>query len=107
MKPRTPIRKRRPGLRRGQPTPAEKAAIREMAYERAGGLCELVQGCGRGILPPEGDLFFKAHLVHLRGKRVHGWGSENVAIGCFEHHMASHNGKLTLPATYSELKKGL
>jgi hypothetical protein len=45
--------------------------------------------------------------VHLRGKRVHGWGSENVAIGCFEHHMASHNGKLRLPATYSELKKGL
>lgn len=96
-----PIRKKRPVLRRGELAGAEKRQIRDAAYERAHGRCELVPNCR--WLPKDGDLFTRAHLVHLRAKRVHGWGMENLAIGCYTHHMASHNGHLTLPSTYEEL----
>lgn len=32
-------------------------------------------------------MFERAHLVHLQAKRVHGWGIENLHIGCYECHI--------------------
>ncbi len=58
LKRSAPPRKRRPGPpRRGQPTKAEKAAIRLQVYERCGGLCELnlMPGCLKGVLPFDGE----------------------------------------------------
>lgn len=80
-----PPRKKRPGVRRGQPSPTEKAELRRQVYDRAAGLCELrlMENCsGDRVLPWEGDIFTRAHLVHLKAKRRFGWGLENLAIGC-------------------------
>jgi hypothetical protein len=102
---RVPIRKVRPGTRRGQPTPAEKEAVRRMAYERARGMCELrLEGCMRGPLPWAGPVWVRGHLVHLRSKRVHGWGAENVCWGCPKCHLdGMHVKGLFVGKTYAEL----
>lgn len=87
--------------RRGQPTKAEKTAIRNAAYERAGGLCQIRKHarCSRNaVLPSEGDLFVRAHLVHLKAKRVHGWAPENLAIGCYWCHIESLHNPKSVPA---------
>lgn len=76
--------------RRGQPTKAEKKALRDKAYADAGGRCQLRKHskCSRDrVLPSEGDIFERAHLVHLKAKRVHGWAQENLCIGCYNCHI--------------------
>ena len=90
---RTPVRKVRPGTRRGQPTRNEKACIRLAAYERAGGLCELRIShlCILGVLPFIGSAMERWHLVHLHAKRRFGWGEDNLCGGCYWCHAASHN----------------
>ena len=91
-------RKRRPGVRRGQPTKAEKSAERTRAYERSGGQCELRDEHGKplhpqhrdGVLPAEGDVRYRWHLVHLHSKRRFGWTEKqrNVLLGgCFACHI--------------------
>lgn len=79
LRRKTPIRKRRPGTRRGQPTPAEKSAIQLKFYQRAGGCCELrlMPGCIPGVLPWDGPTpWSHGHLVHLRSRALGGWGEQ-------------------------------
>lgn len=105
---RTPLRKKRPGPpRRGEPTAAEKEAVRRMACDRSAGHCELdhhLNCCGGIFWPWAGGLRERGHLVHLRNRRMWGWGAENVAWGCPHGHLdLSHFKGLPLPKTYSEL----
>jgi hypothetical protein len=85
---RSPIRKVRSKPRRGQPSKAEKAAIREQVYMETGGRCEIGKHPKHisGVLPPTGNVFERWHLVHKKGKRVHGWGRENLMGGCYWCH---------------------
>lgn len=82
--------------RRGQPTNAEKGELREKRYEMAGGRCEIRKHSmclWARILLREGSLFERAHLVHLKAKRVHGWPIDNLRIGCYWCHIQYlHNG---------------
>lgn len=86
---RTAVRKKRPGTRRGQATPEETAEIRQQAYDRAGGRCELnlVPECIKGVLPFVGDVLYRAHLVHIGAKRRHGTSLANSKIGCYPCHI--------------------
>jgi hypothetical protein len=103
---RSLIRKRRPKPRRGEPTPAEKAEVRRQAYERAQGRCELrLDDRCQGAVPWDGEVFVRAHLVHLRARRIHGWSLSNVCIGCYHCHIElAHTKGVRLPKTYEELK---
>ena len=93
IKRSAPPRKIRPGTRRGKPTKAEKGIIRLAVYERAGGRCELhvSQACISGVLPYNGSVLERWHLVHLHAKRRFGWGEDNLCGGCYWCHAASHN----------------
>ena len=106
MKPRKPIRSKRPGIRRGELTAAEKEAVRRMAFRRANNMCELRidSTCMRGPFPLIGGLRERGHLVHLRNKRMWGWGYENVCIGCSRCHLdLMHTKGAQVPKTYTEL----
>ena len=102
MMKRSPIRKVRTKPRRGQPTKAEKAAIREQVYAESGGKCEIRKHpqCNPDrVWPSEGDVFERWHLVHLKGKRVHGWERSNLCGGCplchlVSLHLEGGNGKI-------------
>lgn len=86
---RTPIKKRRTEPRRGEPTHDEKRILREERYRLAGGRCEIQKHSkcsGRYTLPLTGDIFNRAHLVHLHARRVYGWDIENLRIGCYWCH---------------------
>ena len=87
--PRSKPRKKRRGVRRGQPTPAEKTAIRDLVYEESGGRCEIRKHpqCLTGVLPSEGYITARWHLVHLQAKRVHGWDRSNLKGGCYFCHI--------------------
>jgi hypothetical protein len=90
--PRSPIKKVRAKPRRGQPTKAEKAAIRSQVYVETGGLCEIQkhpQCVPERVWPSEGDVMERWHLVHLKGKRVHGWDRINLCGGCPYCHLIS------------------
>lgn len=98
---KAPPRKFRPGTRRGQPTKEEKGVIREREYVRSEGKCELHLSpkCMAWPLPSTGDVIERWHLVHLKGKRVHGWGPENLCGGCYYCHIEYlHNGGKPVPA---------
>lgn len=87
---RSPIRKVRTKPRRGQPTKAEKAAIREQVYLESGGRCELniSPECIVGVLPKEGSSPWDHwHLVHIKSKRVYGWSRDNLCGGCWKCHL--------------------
>ena len=82
LKRSAPPRKKRPGVRRGEPTNAEKEAERDHVYERCGGRCELRDEDGHplhpdhwaGVLPKDGVTPWDHwHLVHLHSKRRFGW----------------------------------
>jgi 5-methylcytosine-specific restriction endonuclease McrA len=91
---RTPVRKVRSKPRRGDPTPAEKNAIRDQVYEESGGKCQLNLGpkCQKGILPRDGRVFERAHLVHLRSRGAGGtWDRENLKLGCPQCHLGYHH----------------
>jgi hypothetical protein len=66
---RSPIRRFRPTLRRGEPSEEEKQAAREFACNRAGGRCEMPYHSPRctGIVPLE-----LGHLAHFKAKRRFG-----------------------------------
>jgi hypothetical protein len=101
-----PPGKRRKGTRRGQASPAEVVAVREAVYERAGGVCELrlSQDCIAGILPKEGPVIGRGHLVHLKGKRMWGTSAEVCAWGCwFCHLVTMHRGGKPVPAKSKEI----
>lgn len=104
---RTPLRKKRPGLRRGEPTAQEKRAAHDMAYNRAKGHCEAdyyLHCCGGRYWPPTGGLRERGHLAHLRNRRMWGWGTENLAWFCpVAHSDLCHTKGLQVPRTYSEL----
>lgn len=61
----------------------------------ASGHCEIQKHSkcsGRFALPLDGDIFQRAHLVHLHARRVHGWDIENLRIGCYWcHAVYMHN----------------
>ena len=90
-----PRRKKRPGTRRGQPTPEEKGRLRGILYRNCGGRCEFgFEDCIAGILPLDGDLRERFHLVHMRSKRRFGWpleGEYRMRGGCFNCHRRLHN----------------
>ena len=108
MKPRNPIRSKRPGIRRGELTAAEKEAVRLMAFNRAWGCCELdkhLHCCGGRSWPWDGGIRQRGHLVHLRNKRMFGWGENNVAWGCPIGHLdLMHTKGMQIPKTYDGLK---
>ena len=92
---KTPIRPRRPTLRRGELNPAEKSAAREFIYELSGGRCELrFPGCmGLIWLPYDGDVYHRWHLVHDGAKRRFGWpvsGPRRMRGGCYHCHEMLH-----------------
>lgn len=106
MNPRKPIRKKRPGIRRGELTPAQKEDVRRMAFNRAWGCCELhIDGtCQKGPLPWDGPLYSRGHLVHLRNRTMYGWGEQNVCWGCARCHLdLMHVKGVHVPKTYDEL----
>ena len=95
MLQRKPIRRVRSKPRRGQPTPAEKKSIREQVYQETGGRCELnlSHPPSLRVYPKEGAVTVRWHLVHLKAKRVHGWGRENLRGGCFQCHIVEIHQK--------------
>ena len=97
-----PIKKSRSKPRRGQPTKAEKTAIRNKVYLESGGKCEIHKhpSCISGrVWPSEGDTPWDHwHLVHIKAKRVHGWDRSNLCGGCPACHLISlHNPKSVPP----------
>jgi hypothetical protein len=94
---RTPVRKKRPGVRRGQPSPAEKKVLREFIYELSAGRCELGLGCCDGQpLPWDGSIFERWHLVHVKAKRRFGWpveGPDRMRGGCYQGHIVEMHEK--------------
>ena len=100
---------RRKTLRRGELTSAEKNLVRNGAYLRAQGHCELdpwLSCCGGRQWPLVGGLRERGHLVHLRNKRMWGWGEQNVCWGCAHGHLdLMHTKGLQVPKTYDELVK--
>lgn len=104
LKRSSAIRKKRPGPpRRGELTQAEKDAIRLRVYEETGGRCQLniMPNCMRGVLPFDGGVRERWHLVHIRAKRRFGWGRENLTGGCPVCHLDGLHTKglkLTQPA---------
>lgn len=99
-----PPRKKRPGVRRGQPTKDEKAIERERIYLRSGGLCELKDEDGRplhadhlaGVLPRDGSIFERWHLVHFHSKRRFGWteaAGNRLLGGCHACHLLGAHQK--------------
>jgi hypothetical protein len=48
------------------------------------------------VLPLEGDVFERGHLVHLKSKGAGGaWTMENTRWGCFECHLGEMHEKGT------------
>ena len=100
LKRGAPPRKRRATPRRGELTPQEKAEIRQRVYDECGGRCELNlgDGCMKGVLPYEGDVFQRWHLVHKKSKRRFGWSRENLCGGCpWCHLIAVHTKGMKIP----------
>lgn len=99
---RSPVRKKRPGTRRGQATPEEVKAIRLAVYERSGGHCELSLGqeCIKGVLPWDGPTALQhGHLVHMKAKRRYGTTLEHSKWGCWHCHLVQmHRGGKVVPA---------
>jgi hypothetical protein len=91
-----PIRKKRPGTRKGQPTPEEIKVVRLAVYERSRGRCELNLGpkCIKGVLPLDGETPWDHwHLVHIRSKSLGGWGLDNLKGGCWKCHLIGMHEK--------------
>lgn len=98
LKRSTPVRKVRPGTRRGQPTKEEKGVLRQIIYDLSGGQCEmhLVPECLTGVLAPEGSIFERWHLVHMGAKRRFGWpvtGTMRMRGGCYWCHIVGMHEK--------------
>lgn len=64
----------------------DMSKLREQAYLRANGMCELKIVCSGGYVP-----WKSGQLVHKRTKRNHGDTLDNVLWGCGGCHLASHN----------------
>lgn len=89
-------------LRRGEPTPEEKAAARIHCRERAHAMCELrcSPECRPGPLPLHGDLFTRGELSHLLSKRRFGWmenDKQKHRWSCHWCHAYEHAGKKPCP----------
>lgn len=89
-------------LRRGEPTPEEKAAARIHCRERAHAMCESGESprCLVGPLPLDGDVFTRGHLAHLHGKRRFGWMESDIQKHrwfCYFCHSYEHAGKKPCP----------
>jgi hypothetical protein len=99
---RSPIRRVRQELRRGEPTPEEKQATREAVHHRANGHCELrlSPNCtGQRYLPLEGDEFTRMHLVHGHAKARFGWRESEtnfLLCGCIHCHSMAHTKGIKL-----------
>ena len=49
-------------------------------------------------------MYERGHLVHLRNKRMWGWGEQNVCWGCPYGHLGlMHTKGMQVPRTYDEL----
>lgn len=95
-----PPRRKRPGTRRGQATPEEVERVREAVYARAAGRCELrmTSDCIPGVMPKEGPVLGRAHLVHMKGKRMWGTSEAICKLGCwFCHLVTMHRGGKVVP----------
>lgn len=81
-------------LRRGEPTPLQKAADRLTAFERAKGFCQIRRPGCLGWVPLDGpDEFSHGHLAHEKAKRRFGW-RESATNGhkwsCWKCHGLDH-----------------
>jgi hypothetical protein len=89
----TPVRKRRPGLRRGEPTAEEKKVVRVKLFERADNRCEIrlhKQCWGNRELPFDGDVFERGHAVHIKSEGAGGtFTLDNLLLGCPPCHLGS------------------
>lgn len=89
----TPVRKKRATPRRGQPTAIFKQALRIAVRERANGTCQIrlhKQCWGNKVLPLDGDVFERGHLVHLKSVGSGGlWDMKNCIWGCPPCHLGS------------------
>lgn len=84
----TPPRKKRPGTRRGEPTPEEKSSVRHVVYERDGFKCV---DCKKPVRWESGYLD-SMHLMHIKSRGAGGsWELSNLLTGCPECHMKRHN----------------
>ena len=99
---RSPIWRKRSKPRRGQPTKQEKEALRLAVYIRANGKCQLLlhKDCSQNrVLPFEGEVMYRAHLVHLKSRASGGkWTMENCLIGCNACHIGSMHTEGKHPA---------
>lgn len=102
LKRRTPLKRsgspcaKRKGTRRGQATPAEVREVREDVWERAVGRCELRLSSDyvSGILPWDGPVLGRGHLVHMKGRRMWGTSVDICKLGCWHCHLVMmHNPK--------------
>ena len=109
LKRSVPPKKRRSKPRRGQPTKDEKAAIRLAVYERARGRCELRlhKDCTRDrVLPWDGDVFERGHLVHLKSRGAGGgWDMANLMLGCPACHLGSMHSEGKKPTLCEDCRR--
>lgn len=98
---RSSIRKKRLKPRRGELTKAEKEQARSTIYELSDGRCELnFPGCDRSVLPRDGSIFERWHLVHVHARRRFGWpttGPERMRGGCYSCHILQMHNKGVKP----------
>lgn len=67
-------------------------SLRLACFERDHGCCQWPE-CGKR-LPFDGHVMQRAHMAHIRNKRMWGDTLDNVRILCPEHHLVSeHNPK--------------
>lgn len=93
LKRYTALQKKRKKPRRGEPTSEEKAAIRRQKYAETGGRCllRLHSRHIKGVLPFDGSVFERWHLVHMKSKRRFGWTEppNKLTGGCYWCHIVS------------------
>ena len=88
MKVRSPIRKRRASLRRGELTPAQKTAIRQRVFIEQFARCE---DCGQPVIWESG-YWESMHLHHIRPRSLGGtWERSNLACLCVRCHEKRHH----------------
>jgi hypothetical protein len=76
------------------------AVLRLECYLRDGGCCQWEEDgkkCGK-LLPLDGDVLTRAHMAHIKNKRMYGDILENVRILCYQHHMIAEHNPKSVPA---------
>lgn len=108
LRRKKPLPRHRTKPRRGQPSSREKAKLRGYIYGLSEGRCELQlhsQCSGQRILPWNGPVTLRWHLVHIRAKRRFGWpieGPHRMRGGCYPCHIIAMHQQGLKPKTLME-----